>query len=65
MVKPFQVVEKRRLFLPPDPPKKGRCSYVAWNGARCQRPPHEDEMVPFHFYLLEPNAKHVRIMVKE
>jgi hypothetical protein len=34
---PFTVTEKRRLFLPPDPPKKGpRCSVICWPGKQCE-----------------------------
>lgn len=59
MLKAFTVTEKRRLFLPPDPPKKGpRCSVICWPAHRCLRVEGHDGG---HFVNFDPQAKFVTI----
>lgn len=54
----FTVTEKRRLFLPPDPPKKGpRCKFDSVLG-RCRMVQGHDG---WHFSVMDENAKLVTI----
>lgn len=54
----FTVTEKRRLFLPPDPPVQGpRCTFDSVLG-RCRGVQGHDG---WHFSVMDEKAKFVRI----